>query len=160
MRIAARAGKAAEHRSLTFIVHGAPSPKGSLRHVGHGRLVEQVKGSAPWRERIVWTAVAAMDSPEPMEGPLSVSINLTVPKPASAPKKRRIWPITRSSGDLDKHCRNVLDALVDAGVMRDDSQVVHLAARKLYPAENLAESPSALLTQGAVITVRQIGAVS
>jgi Holliday junction resolvase RusA-like endonuclease len=87
-----------------------------------------------------------------MDGPVAVDIAVTVAKPKSAPKTRRTWPATRSSGDADKHARNVLDALVDAAVIGDDSQVVELAVRKVFP----GEAPDALASAGAVIVVRPI----
>ncbi len=113
-------------------VPGVAAPKGSLRHVGHGRLVEQVARSKPWRQTVAaalrqaareqhWTTAT---------GAVSVQADLLLPRPKSAP--RRLWPITRSSGDVDKHGRNILDALVDAGVVRDDSQVVSLRVTKAY----------------------------
>jgi len=123
---------------LSFRIDGKASPKGSLRHVGHGRLIEQVAGSKPWREKVV---AAARDtvaySPYaylfPMDGAVAVDIDLYVERPKSAPK--RPWPITRSSGDVDKHARNILDALVDARVIRDDSQVVTLHVNKAHHAD-------------------------
>ncbi len=116
--------------ALTINVTGRPAPKGSLRHVGRGRLVEQVAGSKPWRETV---AVAAREAARtagwaPPLGPVQVVASIYVPRL----KRPRAWPITRSSGDLDKHMRNILDALVDAGVLRDDSQVVSIVANKGY----------------------------
>jgi Holliday junction resolvase RusA-like endonuclease len=71
---------------------------------------------------------------------LAVNLIFILPRPAvhygrgrnagsvkdSAPR----WPATKP--DLDKLCRAVLDALTDAGVWRDDSQVVMLSAGKMY----------------------------
>jgi crossover junction endodeoxyribonuclease RusA len=133
-------------------VFGQPKPKGSMRHVGKGRMVEQLAGSRPWREAVKYAALDAYAGPAAMTGPVAVDIAVTVAKPKSAPKTRRTWPSTRSSGDADKHARNVLDALVDAAVIEDDSQVVELAVRKVYP----AEAPDALASPGAVITVRPV----
>lgn len=138
---------------LTFTAHGVPKPKGSLRHVGHGRLVEQVD-NAPWRDSIIWAAVAAMPSPDPLTGPLRVEASFTFPKPASAPKRRQTWPMTRSSGDVDKHCRLLLDALQAAGVVVDDAQVVELCACKRF----VGEGADALTFPGAVVRVYRVGA--
>lgn len=120
--------------TIAIVAYGQPKPKGSLRHVGNGRMVEQLVGAKPWREAIKFAALAKR--PECMiTGPVMVWAWITVAKPASAPKRRRTWPITRSSGDIDKHARNILDALVDAAIMRDDSQVVELRMIKTYPDE-------------------------
>lgn len=116
---------------------GTPAPKGSLRHVGHGRLVEQVKGSSPWRARVAAAGVAALGARASFVGPVQVAAVVSVPHL----KTRRTWPITRSSGDIDKHARNILDALVDARVLTDDSQVVKLTVWKKYD-----ERPGAYIT--------------
>jgi crossover junction endodeoxyribonuclease RusA len=125
---------------LQIVAVGSPKPKGSLRHVGHGRMIEQLEGSKPWREAVKWAALEAIAARDgrwfPYAGPVSVDVTITVPKPASAPKTRRTWPVTRSSGDADKHLRNVLDALTDAAVFGDDSQVVEATVRKTYPGEH------------------------
>jgi Holliday junction resolvase RusA-like endonuclease len=149
--------------ALVITVYGDPKPKGSMRHVGKGRMVEQVAGGKPWREAVKWAALDAReewrvgwlnDHWRPLDGPLCCEITYTVRKPASAPKTRVTWPITRSSGDVDKVARNVLDALVDAGVMRDDSQVVELTVRKVYADEGI----DALHTPGAVIRIWRLTA--
>jgi Holliday junction resolvase RusA-like endonuclease len=117
---------------LSFRVDGTPKPKGSMRHVGNGRMVEQLAGSAPWRERVLWAAkeaatAAALDR---LDGSVWVTAHFYFTPPKSAPKRRVWWPTTRTSGDLDKLLRNLFDALVDAGIIRDDSQIVHVIAGK------------------------------
>jgi len=56
-------------------------------------------------------------------------------------------PIEARSGDLDKLCRNVLDALTDAGAYVDDVQVCRLIAGKTY-ADGVTDGSA---TQGALI---------
>jgi Holliday junction resolvase RusA-like endonuclease len=73
----------------------------------------------------------------------------TVRKPASAPKRRVTWPTTRDSGDIDKLLRSTFDALTTAGAIADDSRIVEITARKVFPGEGL----DALETPGAVIRV-------
>lgn len=151
--------------AITITVYGQPKPKGSMKHVGHGRMVEQLEGSKPWREAVKGAALDARicgftgATPvrrPPLEGPVVVEIMVTVAKPKSAPKTRETWPITRSSGDSDKHARNVLDALTDAGVFGDDSQVVDVLCRKRYPGQHA----DTLDIPGAVIRVRTLGGTS
>lgn len=127
---------------LDFEVRGRPAPKGSLRHVGNGRLVEQVKGSAPWRAEVARAAAqaATWQGWTTLTGPVEVIACVQVPHL----KTPRTWPITRSSGDLDKHARNLLDAIVDAGLIVDDSQVVALHLTKRYWS-----------TPGATVSVRE-----
>lgn len=152
-------GVRAADAALAFIAHGVPKPKGSMRHVGHGRMVEQVNGK-PWREAVKWAALEAMGHNAhdrgldgyPLDGPLRVEATFTFAKPGSAPKRRRTWPITRSSGDADKQLRNLFDAMVDAGVMRDDSQIIEATVAKRYP----LEGADALNFPGVVVRVHRI----
>lgn len=118
---------------LTITVAGTPAPQGSKRHVGKGVLIESSKKVKPWREAVKFAALEAMKGGwAPLEGPVAVRVAFGFLKPKSAPKKRETSPITRSSGDIDKLLRATLDALVDAGVMRDDSQVINVSASKDY----------------------------
>jgi crossover junction endodeoxyribonuclease RusA len=123
---------------LTLDVRGIPAPKGSLKHVGNGRLVEQVKAARPWMTKV---RAAALDAAATCgwvhDGrAVRVTVELVVPRPKTV---RRPLPVTRSSADLDKHCRAVLDALTTdkrhglPGVLTDDSTVVDLIATKRYP---------------------------
>lgn len=133
---------------ITITVFGIPKPKGSLRHVGNGRLVEQVKGSGTWRKAVA-AAADAQYRGFMLTGPVEVWIAVTVPRPKTV---KRDYPITRSSGDGDKHARNCLDALVDAEVLADDSQVVDHHVSKRY-----VGWAGALDEPGAVIRVRDMG---
>lgn len=153
---------------LEFVVRDhRPAPQGSKRHVGRGRLLEQSKRVAPWREAVDTAARAAMTArhvrqyggrpagaPDPLDGPLSLEVVFTVRKPASAPKTRVTWPTTRDSGDIDKLLRSTFDALTTGGAIADDSRVVEVTARKVFPGEGL----DALETPGAVIRVWQLPA--
>lgn len=142
---------------LTITVTGhRPAPQGSKRHVGNGRLIEQSKRVKPWREQVVDATKDAMNArwlagrgEETLDGPLSVEIAFTVAKPASAPKRRITWPTTRHSGDLDKLLRSTFDALTTAMAIADDSRIVEVTARKMFPGEGL----DALDVPGAVIRI-------
>lgn len=125
-------------RSLSFIVLGKPAPQGSKRHVGHGIMVESSPRARTWRDAVrIAAADAAADAGwGRTAGPVQVRIDFYFDKPKSAPKNRETWPITRSSGDVDKLARAVLDAIVQAGVIVDDSQVVHLEGHKWWTTEN------------------------
>jgi hypothetical protein len=80
-------------------------------------------------------------------GPVSIEVTFTLRKPASAPKRRTTWP--QRKPDLDKLLRSTFDALGDAGVWVDDSQVVEVVARKVFPDEGV----DALSHPGAVIRI-------
>ena len=129
--------------ALTVTAYGHPAPQGSKRHIGRGRMIESSKRLPDWRDAVTEAArkaVAAADL-EPLDGPLVAEITVTVPRPKSAPKTRLSWPQTRSSGDLDKLVRGILDALDQGDAIADDSRVVELTARKVYPNEGLDALP-------------------
>jgi Holliday junction resolvase RusA-like endonuclease len=140
-------------RDLIVKVHGKPAPQGSKRHVGRGVLIEESKRVAPWREAVKWAVLASSWTPEdyPLDGPVRVEVTFCFNKSASAPKRRRSWPVKRSTFDVDKLLRSIFDALVDAGVFRDDCQVIDVRARKVY----VDDPASPLATPGAVIRVVQ-----
>ena len=66
---------------IEIVAYGQPKPKGSLRHVGKGRMVEQLAGSRPWREAVKWAALEARGESDVLTGPVTVRITVTVPKP-------------------------------------------------------------------------------
>lgn len=115
--------------TVTFTVAGTPKPKGSLRHVGKHRLVEQVKGGPEWRETVAWAARRAIRNNPPLVGPLAANIIVYVPRPRTV---QRAYPTSQHDGDADKHARAILDALTQGGVWGDDCQVVDLFVRQRY----------------------------
>ena len=75
-------------------VYGIPGPQGSKRHVGNGVMLESSKKVKPWRELVHSAALSArMSGAEmiepPLDCPLMVRMVFTLPKPQSAPKRRR-----------------------------------------------------------------------
>jgi Holliday junction resolvase RusA-like endonuclease len=142
---------------VAFRVAFKPAPKGSLAPKGRRgqrvRLVEQVQGSKPFREAVALAArhAVAGRAGYPLVGPVEVHLVCAFVKPPSYPKRRRYWPVTRGTGDLDKLARNVLDALTDAAVVGDDAQVCRLVADKDYAGYGVA---SAFTDAGAWVMVR------
>lgn len=164
---------------LTIVVHGRPAPQGSKKYAGHRRhaasgrisavLVEQSKRVKPWRALVTAATREAMTtvgidpsastgiataSQTPLDGPLGIEVIFTVRKPASAPKRRRTWPITRDSGDIDKLQRSTFDGIADAGAVVDDSRFIRVTAAKTFPGEH----PEALDQPGAIIRLYTLGA--
>lgn len=105
---------------LHFAARGIPRPQGSKRLL-RGRLIESSRGHADWRRTVAMAALAARQDRGgewPVDRPVRMSIYFFVPgRPDARP-------------DIDKLARAVLDAIVEAGVVRDDSQVVELFALK------------------------------
>lgn len=133
-----------------FSVRGMPGPQGSKRHVGKGKMVESSAKVAPWRECVKWEALSYRNrnAIPVLTGPVFMRIVFTLPKPVSAPKRRRTFPDRKP--DLDKLERSTLDALTDAGMWQDDSQVVEfLRSAKVYPNED----PEALESPGVHLSI-------
>jgi Holliday junction resolvase RusA-like endonuclease len=133
---------------IEFDVYGMPGPQGSKRHVGGGRMIESSAKVKPWREDVRAACLMVMfdllrdgfqsqplvDGPlYPLDCPLRVRMIFTLPKPASAPKRRQTWPMR--TPDLSKLVRSTEDAITSAGLWKDDARVVELVAAKRYPNE-------------------------
>jgi Holliday junction resolvase RusA-like endonuclease len=143
----------------TIRLYGLPAPKGSLRCVGRrGRrahvLIEDNKNTKPWRDKVAY-AGRRLRITEPWTGPIGVEVTVTVPRPATVRREGRPWPVTRSSYDVDKLARVILDGLQDAQVFRDDSQIVELTIRKAYP--DTDDCPDRLDNPGACIRLYPFG---
>lgn len=135
----------ARDMTTTILVFGNPAPQGSKKFVGlskqgRGIMVESSKKVRPWRQDVKAAAEAVRGDSAPLDEALRVRMVFTMPKPASAPKRKRTFPSKKP--DLSKLVRSTEDALTDAGIWRDDSRVVECTARKVFPGED-AESLSA-----------------
>lgn len=116
---------------VSFTVWGTPAPKGSksafpIRRKSGAMGVAVVEGKTDrqkdWSRRIeeVVQGLAATGSPM-LDGPLVAAVEFWLPRPASAPKRRRTWPDRKP--DLDKLLRAILDPM--SGVLiADDARIV------------------------------------
>lgn len=117
---------------LDFIVYGKPEPQGSARaFVRNGKAIvtSDNKKLRPFRSELTRVALdRAGDASLPLF-PDAVTVVLTFffARPKSA--KKRGFPSVKP--DLDKLVRAVLDSLTGVA-FRDDAQVVHVTASKLY----------------------------
>jgi Holliday junction resolvase RusA-like endonuclease len=94
---------------LVLRVPGLPITQGSKNPFGGESRSVKLK---PWRAAIRTAARQTLgESWAPVDGPVRAVLLFAFPKPASAPVRRRTWPCTRASGDLDKLTRAVFDAL-------------------------------------------------
>lgn len=116
-------------------VLGEPIGQGRISNYGPGRTAHSNQRLLkPWRATVadaLYTAAALRGLALPLAGPVLVNLVFTRRKPASAPKTKPSWPVTRP--DLDHYERAVLDAGTDAGIWHDDGQVVALISAKIYP---------------------------
>lgn len=125
---------------VTFTVLGTPIAQGSKRHVGRGIMVESSKHLKPWRALVSGEAREAMGEMRPLAGPLTLNVTFRFARPrkhfytgkrsevlrADAPTFHTTMP------DVEKLVRSINDAMADAGVMLNDSQVSVVHARKVY----------------------------
>lgn len=111
-------------------VPGIPAPQGSKKYVGHrnGRpvLIESSKKVQPWRTAVA--GVFSYTNQQPIDAPVSVTIEFVMPRPKSLPKKI-IHHIRKP--DLDKLIRSTLDALSGTAYV-DDNRVNKITATKRY----------------------------
>jgi crossover junction endodeoxyribonuclease RusA len=117
---------------------------------------------APWRDNVRAAAVVQVAASPDRRGfgaaPVVVRAKFTFARPkahfgtgrnaAVVKPTAPAYPASHAVGDLDKLLRAGFDALTDAGVWADDSQVVHVAARKVWVGD-----PMALDRPGVVIDV-------
>lgn len=152
-----------------FDVYGAPAPQGSKKFVGiakstgRGILVESSKKVKPWRQDVKAAAIAhiadhwalnpiGVGPVFPLDGALSVRMIFTLPKPASAPKRKRLYAMRKP--DLSKLARSTEDALTDSGLIADDARICeYQRLAKVFPHED----PEALSSPGCVIEIRRYG---
>ena len=124
---------------VSVTVPGLPQPQGSAKAYRRGQRVIVTSDNprlAAWRDRLAYGIVASRQAAAALhghpvvrhDGPVRMSLVFRLVRPKSAAK--RAWPTTRP--DLDKLVRAVGDAMTDAGVWRDDSQLVALEATKVY----------------------------
>lgn len=143
---------------LVIVVFGSPAPQGSKKFVGvaksgRGIMVESSKRVKPWRADVKEAAEKARNGAAPLDGPLVARIVFTLPKPASAPKRRRLFAMRKP--DLSKLLRSTEDALTDAGAIADDARIVEYSRlAKVFPNED----PEALEAPGVRIEIRRLQA--
>lgn len=139
-------GQTARHLdTFTCVVAGRPAPQGSkdfkgLSKAGRGILVESSKLVLPWRDAVKAAAILSAKEHRPrgfaplfdagVGVVLSVRFHFIRPKShygtgRNAARLRDSAPDEHvQTPDLSKLIRSTEDALVDARVMHDDSQVV------------------------------------
>ena len=144
----------------TFFVEGKPRPKGSLKCLG-GRshnMVEAVESSKPWKLHMIRTIRHTFGiepvkagakvigwkrggSPwQPHAGAVDVqAVFRFVPEVGVnglvLPSHDSSWPTDADTfGDTDKLCRNLGDALEQAGLIANDRSIVRWAAVKRWVA--------------------------
>lgn len=135
--------------SLSFDVWGIPGQQGSknARHnpkTGKTAIYEQSSvRQSQWRRDVISAAGQARHAQGwlTVEGAVRVAVTFRVVRPPSVSLTRRPYPHVKP--DLDKYVRNTLDGLKEAGVYKDDGQVVELWASKRYATDDPSGAPGA-----------------
>lgn len=141
---------------MKIVVYGTPAPQGSKKFVGlaksgRGILAESSKKVRPWRQDVKAAALEVRNGAGPIDAAVRVRMVFTMPKPASAPKRKQTYPCKMP--DLSKLARSTEDALTEAGIWKDDARVVEYSRlAKVYPGED----PEALDAPGVRIEVELI----
>ncbi len=121
------------------VIPGAPIGKGRPRATKMGNHVRLYtpKRTADW-ERSSALIMKNEWRSAPLDNICSVSIIAVFPRPKRLLRKKdpehRLWH--SSKPDIDNVCKSVLDSLVMAGVIRDDTQVVFLSATSVYASKD------------------------
>jgi len=135
---------------MIFFAPGIPAPQGSktpfrLKNSDRVVLVESSKKVKPWRDAVAAAAAQHGFADTMLEGPVDVTVAFYLPRPKSHLRSdgtlKDSAPDYPRFPDTDKCLRSTLDALTQAKVWGDDSQVVRVAAVKQYTLDN----PGALI---------------
>ena len=110
---------------IKFSVEGTPIQQGSMRHIGHGRMIHnKAVELAAWRADIA--SAAKLAGCKPILDPIAITMRFRVKRPKSV---KRAYPTV--APDLDKYVRGVNDGLTGVA-FADDSQVIKIIASKEY----------------------------
>lgn len=129
--------------SVAFRVFGDPIAKGSMVCMGQRGPVRHVLVDSKQKTLTPWSAnVRAIAEKAAQEGdpgvwptalPVVVSAVFSLPRPRTVTVRKRPWPTSHTSGDVDKLLRSVLDAITGVLIV-DDSQVLSGHGVKAYVA--------------------------
>ena len=111
-----------------FTVKAKPAPQGSKKHVGGGRMVEMSKNLPAWRTAVAAAAKAAWPYDSPMDSAVGVVVEFRLQRP----KRSKFGDYPAGPPDTDKLCRATGDALEAAGVVTNDSRIIHWNATKAW----------------------------
>lgn len=123
---------------VSFFIPGEPVAQGRPRIStinGHPRMYDAPK-SANYKAVVAMMAAKEMAGSDLMETSVAIEITVHKPVPQSWSKKRQTMALAgeirpTSKPDIDNYIKCVFDGL-NKIVFRDDSQVTHVTARKMY----------------------------
>ena len=139
---------------VDIVVHGVPAPQGSKKggysaKTGKTFVYDQnSKTQKSWRQDVIAAAVSVREdfSLETLDGPIEIFLDFRLPRPASVKISKRPFPAVKP--DIDKLIRNTLDGLTQAGIYRDDAQVINMSSSKRYATDDPQGSPGVTIRVG------------
>jgi len=114
---------------MYLTIYGNPVAQGRPRFARRGKFVTTYdpEKSRSWKETVKWQ-VLAQGVPEPLDGPLVMSLIFMLPRPASLPKK--VIEHTKKP-DWENLAKAICDAL-EGICYKNDSQIVECNVKKIY----------------------------
>jgi Holliday junction resolvase RusA-like endonuclease len=130
--------------SYTIDVRGTPRPQGSIKAFARpGGGIATTYSDTVWRWRFQVQQAVAELGVAPLGGAVELRLGFDLLRPQSHFGTGRNASVVKASSpewptvapDLDKLTRCICDAITDAGLWKDDSQVVYIQAAKRYVTE-------------------------
>lgn len=159
---------------IIITVHGQPAPQGSKRAfairkngipTGRVAVIESSHNRVKsWRQAVIDAALNLDTTSWPIGGPLKLGIIFALPRPKGHYRTGKNASQLRDSApqypdrmpDLSKLLRSTEDALTDAGIWGDDSQVVAYSRLEKVYAGHYPQIPAT----GAMISITKLAATA
>lgn len=130
-------------------IRGIPRPQGSKVVFRNGGMRESSIYLKEWRRTMTLAAVHIHNNRPPLDGPLAIGLEFVLARP-KALSARKPTPPAAKRPDWDKLSRAVCDALTDARVYRDDSQIVSARVDKRIAQPGEDPGVAIVLWQGGI----------
>jgi crossover junction endodeoxyribonuclease RusA len=118
---------------IEFVVPGRARTKGSLKAIrtryGRTVLIQSNKKEPSWAATVRGFARRSTRTLAQLPTAITISVDVELKRPRRTSGNSS--PVRRSSGDVDKLLRSILDALTGVAY-QDDSQVVEATIRKRF----------------------------
>ena len=118
---------------MTIIIHGTPKAQPRVKAYRRGSHVGVYTPNTAdeWKAQVI---IAASAYRQRFDVPVILEAEFYLPRP----KNRKADMYCQAKPDIDNLLKSTMDALSQAGVWRDDAQVVAVVASKRYESANQA----------------------
>lgn len=116
---------------FSIFVAGEPKAQPRARRAGNRKGVYTPDTAKDWKERIL---IALAGKNYGITGPIECNLTFMMPRPKRLYRKNdpEGWIPHTAKPDVDNLQKAVFDAMTNAGVWKDDSQVFYTSSKKLY----------------------------